>query len=260
MRGLKARRHTPQAARRRARQRTARQHGTALHARGDSPARTGFWCHRSNHSTRIAPSTLNRPQARATAPTITAPTRSRSSKGSRPSASGRPCTSARRALRPPPPGLRGRRQLDRRGARRLLRPGQRHDPQRQLGHRRGQRPRHSRRHARDGQVGRRGRPDGAARRRQVRERRLQGLGRPARRRRVRRQRAVGNAGRSRSGATARSTSRATSAGSPTTDLRRHRDDEAAGHEDYASSPTPRSSRRSSSASTRWRTACASSRS
>ena len=76
----------------------------------------------------------------------------------------------------------------------LLRPGQRHDPHRQLGHRRRQRPRHSRRHARDGQVGRRGRADGAARRRQVRERRVQGLGRPARRRRVRRQRAVRDAG------------------------------------------------------------------
>jgi DNA replication and repair protein RecF len=46
------------------------------------------------------------------------------------------------AARPAPPRLRGRRQLDRRGAGRLLRSGQRHDPHRQLGHRRRQRPRH----------------------------------------------------------------------------------------------------------------------
>ena len=92
---------------------------------------------------------------------------------------------------PPPPRLRDRRQLDRRSAGGLLRPGQRHHPHRQLGHGHRQRPRHSRRHARERQVGRRSRADGAACRRQVRQRQLQGLGRPARRRRVGRQRAVG---------------------------------------------------------------------
>ena len=55
-----------------------------------------------------------------------------------------------------------------------------------------QRPRHPRRHAREGAApGRRGRADRPARRRQVRRRwRLQGLGRPARRRRVGRERAL----------------------------------------------------------------------
>ena len=66
-------------------------------------------------------------------------------------------------------------------------------------------------HARERQVGGRSRADRAARRRQVRQRRLQGLGRPARRRRLGRQRALRVAASSRSGATARSTSRATSA-------------------------------------------------
>jgi DNA gyrase subunit B len=68
--------------------------------------------------------------------------------------------------------------------------GQRHDPHRQLGHGGRQRPRHSGGHARERQVGGRGRADGAARRRQVRQRQLQGVGRPARRRRVGGQRAV----------------------------------------------------------------------
>ena len=75
----------------------------------------------------------------------------------------------------------------------LLRPGQRHDPHRRLGHRRRQRPRHPGGHARERQVRGRGRADRAARRGQVRQRRLQGLGRSARRRRVGRERAVGGA-------------------------------------------------------------------
>ena len=58
------------------------------------------------------------------------------------------------------------------------------------------RPRHPGRHRRvRGQAGGRGRADRAARRRQVRRRRLLGLRRPARRRRLRRQRAVRPAGR-----------------------------------------------------------------
>ena len=96
------------------------------------------------------------------------------------------------SARPAPPGLRGRRQLRRRGARRLLRRRRGHDPPRRLGHGRRQRPRHPGRHdGEGGQAGARGRADRAARRRQVRRRRrLQGVRRPARRRRLRRQRAV----------------------------------------------------------------------
>ena len=69
-----------------------------------------------------------------------------------------------------------------------------HHPRRQLGVGARQRPRHpdgrqGRRRAQA--LGRRDRDDRAARRRQVRQQQLQGLGRPARRGRVRRQRAVG---------------------------------------------------------------------
>jgi DNA gyrase subunit B len=56
-------------------------------------------------------------------------------------------------------------------------------------HGQGQRPRHPGRHARERQAGSRGHPDQAACGRQVRQGQLQGLGRPARRRRLRRQRA-----------------------------------------------------------------------
>ena len=55
----------------------------------------------------------------------------------------------------------------------------------------------------------RGRHDRLARRRQVRRRRLQGVGRPARRRRCRRQRAFDTTSKSRSSATATSGRRAT---------------------------------------------------
>ena len=110
-----------------------------------------------------------------------------------------------------------------------------------------------------GKIGGRSRPDGPARRRQVRQRQLQGLGRSARRRRLGRQRAVGEArprdlaqrpglpaelrARRRPAATSRSPARRRSAAprSP-------------------SSPTRRSSRRPNSASTRWRSGCASWRS
>ena len=65
--------------------------------------------------------------------------------------------------------------------------------------RRRQRPRHPGRQARqDRTVGARDRADRAARRRQVRRRRLQGVRRPARRRRLRRQRALRRSSRSRS--------------------------------------------------------------
>ena len=95
-----------------------------------------------------------------------------------------------RAARPPSPRLRGRRQLGRRGARRLLHRHRRHHPPRQLDHRRRQRPRHPRRdHGEVQQARRRSRAHDAARRRQVRRRGLQGLRRSARRRRLGRQRA-----------------------------------------------------------------------
>ncbi len=98
-----------------------------------------------------------------------------------------------RCARAPPSGLRGGGQLDRRGARRLLRHDQRHHPHRPLGDGRRQRARHPDRHARERAVRGRGRHDRAARGRQVRQRELQGVGRPARRRRLGRQRALRNA-------------------------------------------------------------------
>ena len=64
-------------------------------------------------------------------------------------------------------------------------------PRRRLDHGRRQRPRHSGRHSPDGEdPRRRAGDDRAARRRQVRQGQLQGLRRSARRRRVRRERAV----------------------------------------------------------------------
>ena len=157
------------------------------------------------------------------------------------------------------PRLRNRRQLDRRSARRLLHRGQRHDSPRQLGHRDRQRPRHPDRHARERPLGRRSRADRAARRRQVRQQQLQGLGRPARRRRVGGQRAV---------RTARARDLAQRAGLPAELRARQAADRprpsparpSGAAPRSPSSPTRRSSRSSSSASTRWRSACASSRS
>ena len=95
-----------------------------------------------------------------------------------------------RRARPASPDLGGRRQLDRRGDGRPGDDDQRHDPRRRQGHRPGRRPRRAGRQAFDRQGRARGRPHGPPRRRQVRRRRLQGVGRPARRRRQRRQRAV----------------------------------------------------------------------
>ena len=96
-----------------------------------------------------------------------------------------------RELRAPPPGLRGRGQLRRRGARRLLLEHPRGPPRRRELHGHGRRARHPGRRAhRHRQVGRGGRADDAPRRREVRELRLQGVGRPPRRGRVGRERAV----------------------------------------------------------------------
>ena len=98
------------------------------------------------------------------------------------------------AARAAPPGLRGRRQLDRRGDGRPLPEHPRDDPRRRLGLDRRRRPRHPGRRpprVRPEHAG--GRPDEGACRRQVRPRHVQGLGGPARRRRDGRQCALGMA-------------------------------------------------------------------
>ncbi len=108
-------------------------------------------------------------------------------------------------------------------------------------------------------LGGRSRADGAARRRQVRQRQLQSVGRSARRRRVGRQRAVAGARprdlAQRAGLQAEIRARK-AAGRP----RDYRHDEEARHQDHVQRPTRKSSRPSSSASTRSRSVSASSRS
>ncbi len=102
--------------------------------------------------------------------------------------------------------------------------------------------------------------DRPPRRRQVRQRQLQGLGRSARRRRLGRQRAVGDA-RSRDLAQRPGLQAdATSAAHPHGRSRSHRHDEEARHQDHVQAGRRRSSRRPNSASTRWRSGCASWRS
>ena len=120
-----------------------------------------------------------------------------------------------RRPRPAPPRVGGRRQLDRRGDGRLCDADRRHDPRGRHGRGPGRRPRRSGRPPFDGQGRPRGRAHRAPRRRQVRRRRLQGVGRPARRRRQRRQRPVRvDAGRV-VARRLRSGSRSTAAASPT---------------------------------------------
>ena len=165
-----------------------------------------------------------------------------------------------RAGRAAPSRLRGRRQLDRRSAGRILRSGQRHDSHRRVGDGRRQRPRHPGRSARERQVRCRSRADGAPRRRQVRQRQLQGVRRAARRRRVGRERAVRNARRRDLAQRRRSTSRATSAARPTGDARDDRHDQAPRHQGHVQARSRRCSRRRSSASTSSRSGCASWRS
>ena len=157
-----------------------------------------------------------------------------------------------RPARPAPPRLRGRRQLGRRGARRLLRRAStsRSTPTTRS---RSSTTAAASRSAIDGeggQPGRRGRAHRPARRRQVRRRRrLQGLRRPARRRRLGRQRAVASRSTSRSAATA------TSGRQELRARRARRTTCSKGEADRArparrspSCPTPRSSRRSTSTS------------
>ena len=100
----------------------------------------------------------------------------------------------------------------------ILRSDQRHDPHRQLRHRRRQRPRHSGRPARERPVGGGSRADGAACRRQVRQRQLQGVRRAARRRRLGRERAVGERSNSRSGANGQVYHQTYERGKPLADL------------------------------------------
>ena len=136
---------------------------------------------------------------------------------------------------------------------------------RQLGHGRRQRPRHSRRSHASGKSAAEVVLTGAARRRQVRQRQLQGVRRPARRRRVGRQRAVRDGSTSKSGATARSTSRATSAArrSPiskstgTTQTPRHEGHVQAGPADLRDHRNTASTR-SPSGSASWRSSTAAS--
>ena len=120
-----------------------------------------------------------------------------------------------RRHRPPrlaPPGLRSRRQLDRRGDGRPCARDLRHDQCRRLGHGRRRRPRHSGRdpsRARHLHAARR--DDRAQVRRQVRQAGLQDLRRLARHRRQGRQLPLANGARSKSAATGTSISRNTSA-------------------------------------------------
>ncbi len=93
--------------------------------------------------------------------------------------------------RPASHGLRGRRQRHRRGARRPRHRGRGRAQCRRLRHRARRRPRHSDRHPQGrGRLRGRGHHDPAACRRKIRPEFLQGVRRPARRRRLRRQRAV----------------------------------------------------------------------
>ena len=147
-------------------------------------------------------------------PTSTTPTRSRSSRASKRCASARACTSAT-PMTAPACTTWSTRSSTTRSTRRS--PGTAThvdvvDPLRQLGHRRGQRPRHAGRHAPDREPpGAGSHHDGAARRRKVRPRQLQGLRRSARRRRLGGQRAVGVGQARDSARTARSTTRSIAA-------------------------------------------------
>ena len=136
-----------------------------------------------------------RRSARRPAPT-TPPPASRSSRASRPSASARACTSARRTSAACTSSS-GRSSTTRSTRRWPATPSNIQVTIDADGTRRGhrRRPRRPGRQARDRQGRARGRAHGAARRRQVRRRRLQGLRRPARRRDQRRERAVGVAAR-----------------------------------------------------------------
>ena len=112
-------------------------------------------------------------------------------------------------------------------------------------------------HGEGGQVRARGRADRPARRRQVRRgRRLQGLRRPARRRRLGRQRALRAARRRGPPRRLRLDASRYERGTPTGPGRRAASRPTSTARRSPSCPTPTSSRRSSSTSTRSRSACA----
>ena len=119
------------------------------HADADLTARTRV-AHPEQQQTRPKPSSRpTPPHRRAERERVSRRLRRGQDQGSRrprgrPQASGHVHRVDGRA-RAAPSRLRDRRQLDRRGAGRVLRSGQRHDSHRQLDHRRRQRPRHSRR-------------------------------------------------------------------------------------------------------------------
>ncbi len=157
-----------------------------------------------------------------------------------------------------PSGLGSGGQLGRRGAGRILRRDQRRRPRRQFRHRHRQRPRHSRRHACDGEeAGRRSGDDGAARRRQVRHRHLQGLRRFARRGRLCGERAFGLAG---SGNLARrqGVGAELRVRQAHIEARGDRQDAQDRDEDHLPSRSGNFRRNASTATTCWRSGCASS--
>ena len=140
------------------------------------------------------------------------------------------------------------------------RPDQRHHPRRQLDHRHRQRPRHPGGHPSHREdPRRRARADRAARRRQVRQEHLQGVGRPARRRRVGGERAL-RAARGDRRPRRQAAPDGVRAGQDDEEARRCWARRRAPAPRSGSSPIPRSSRSSSSTTPRWPTGCASSRS
>ncbi len=159
-----------------------------------------------------------------------------------------------------PPGVGDRGQLGRRGAGRARRPHRDRAAVRRGGAGRRQRARHPHRHAPGGaEAGGRGRHDGAARRRQVRWRRVCGVRRPARGGVLGRQRALPPARRRGAPAQARMAAEPTASGCPrrrcrwtrrsgrTTPARWSR----SGPARTSSTPSTSTSRRCGPASSRW---------